>query len=84
MPHLQKLYRADDDCAASYAKLMAAHKSFGRYIAKERKTSRSAFARKLGITGAMLGHMEAGKRRWPIHRAELAVKLLTRREDWPD
>jgi DNA-binding transcriptional regulator YiaG len=81
---LQKLYDADDQCAASCKSLMSAHKAFGKYIAKNRKVSRSAFAKKLGITGAMLGHMEAGLRRWPIHRAELALKLLTRREDWPD
>lgn len=62
----------------------AAHHRFGRTIATNRKVSRSKFAAKLGVTGSMLALMEGGKRRWPMKRAELAVKLLTRREDWPD
>jgi hypothetical protein len=63
---------------------MAEHKRFGQMIAANRPLPRAAFAKKLGITGAMLALMETGKRRWPMARAELAVKLLTRREDWPD
>lgn len=61
-----------------------AHKRFGQTIATNRKVSRSQFAKKLGVTGSMLALMENGKRRWPIKRAELAVKLLTRRDNWPD
>jgi hypothetical protein len=70
--------------ARSDAALRKAHRSFGRMIAANRRTSRRAFAAKLGVTGAMLALMECGKRRWPIARAELAVRLLTRREQWPD
>jgi len=61
-----------------------AHRDFGKFIATNRKVSRSKFAHKLGVTGSMLALMESGKRRWPLKRAELAVKLLTRRENWPD
>lgn len=84
MTPLLRLQFANAECAKATARVTAAHKAFGRYIARTRRISRSAFARKLGITGAMLALMERGDRRWPMARAKLAVKLLTRREDWPD
>lgn len=81
---LIKLSEAEDEATDANRALADAHAQFGRAISGARKVSRRAFAKKLGITGAMLALMESGERRWPIKRAELAVKLLTRREDWPD
>lgn len=81
---LLNLQSAGEKCAIAEAKSAQAHKSFGRIIASQRKVSRARFARLLGVTGSMLALMETGKRRWPIARAKLAVRLLTRKEDWPD
>lgn len=41
------------------------------------------FAAGLGYTPAMVAMLETGKRPWPMNKAVLAVKLLTRREQWP-
>lgn len=81
---LLNLEYAGEKCADADARASKAHHAFGKIIAKERKQSRAEFARKLGVTGSMLALMETGKRRWPIRRAKLAVKLLTRRDNWPD
>lgn len=84
MTALLNLRAAESACSQAAKALAKAHRAFGRHIASSRRISRAAFAKKLGVTRSMLGLMEAGERRWPIARAELAVKLLTRREDWPD
>lgn len=81
---LSNLHLVAAECTKAAAATTAAHKSFGQIIAKERKQSRAEFARRLGVTGSMLALMEGGQRRWPIKRAKLAVRLLTRREEWPD
>lgn len=81
---LLNLHEAGKKCADTDARDARAHHAFGKIIAKERKQSRAEFARKLGVTGSMLALMETGKRRWPLARAKLAVKLLTRRDNWPD
>lgn len=59
---------------------------FGRALRAERRARdipRSRFAEQLGYTPTMLNYLESGKRRWPMTKAELAVKLLTRRAQWP-
>ncbi len=60
---------------------------FGASVRKERKRRKialKAFAADLGISPTMASYLEAGTREWTVERAELAVRLLTRREDWPD
>lgn len=81
---IQDLQLAEAHRVISAKEYAQSHKRFGRTIATNRKVSRSKFAQKLGVTGSMLALMEGGKRRWPMARAKLAVRLLTRREDWPD
>ena len=49
---------------------------------RQRKIPAARFARSLGVTLTALRSMEAGAVRWS--NPELAVRLLTRREDWPD
>lgn len=61
-------------------------RAFGRAIRRERRTRRiqmKRFAAGLGYTPAMVAMLETGKRPWPMNKAVLAVKLLTRREQWP-
>lgn len=81
---LSRLATADLGARDATASLAIAHEQFGESIATARRIPRAAFAKKLGVSGQMLALMESGRRRWPLKRAELAVKLLTRREDWPD
>lgn len=60
---------------------------FGQAIRKSRrarKISLRVFAKRLKVTHQMLSYMESGERRWTFDRAELAVKLLTRKDEWPD
>jgi ribosome-binding protein aMBF1 (putative translation factor) len=62
-------------------------KQFGVAIKRsrlKRNLSLRTFAKRLKITGQMLNYLETGQRRWTFERAELAVKLLTRKEEWPD
>lgn len=42
------------------------------------------FALGLGVTSTYAGYLEKNRREWSVERAELAIKLLTRRENWPD
>lgn len=51
---------------------------------RRRKIKLKDFASGLGVTPTMAAYMEGGIRPWGTKRAELAVKLLTRREQWPD
>lgn len=51
---------------------------------KRRKIPLKKMARGLGISPTYMSYLESGKREWSVARAELAVKLLTRREQWPD
>ncbi len=51
---------------------------------KSRKIKLKVFAGRLGISPTLLGYLEKNRRPWTVARAELAVKLLTRREQWPD
>lgn len=51
---------------------------------RRRKIKLKDFARNLGVTSTMVGFLERNKRPWSMDRAELAVKLLTRQEQWPD
>jgi hypothetical protein len=64
--HLASLQDANLGMWKAEATLLAEHRRFGQMIARQRKISRSAFARKLGITGAMLALMEDGERRWRV------------------
>lgn len=62
-------------------------KRFGAAIRSDRKRRKiplKVFARDLGCSTTMVSYLEAGSREWTVERAELAVKLLTRREQWPD
>lgn len=51
---------------------------------RRRKIKLKVFARGLDVTSTFAGMLEKNKRPWSIERAELAVKLLTRQEQWPD
>lgn len=69
------------------SELAQAWSEFSREFSAERRRRRipkSVFAGKLGVTGQMLAYLERGKRAWTVKRAELAIKLLTRREQWPN
>ncbi len=60
---------------------------FGRAIRADRRRRKirlKDFARGMGISPTYASYLESGKREWSIPRAELAVKLLTRREQWPE
>jgi len=60
---------------------------FGLAVAesrKARKMSRAALGRKLGYTGQMIALLERNERQWPMAKAEKAVRLLQRPEQWPD
>lgn len=62
-------------------------KKFGlsvRACRKSRGITPRQFAKSLGVTTAMLGMMEMGKRSWQMDRAEKAAKLLKRPVQWPD
>jgi hypothetical protein len=61
--------------------------AFGKSFKNERtrrRISLRTMGKRLKITGQMLNYLETGQRRWTFERAELAVKLLTRKEEWPD
>jgi hypothetical protein len=51
---------------------------------KRRKIKRAVFADLLGFTPTMLSYLEHGSRKWSLDKAELAVRLLTRRVQWPE
>jgi DNA-binding transcriptional regulator YiaG len=73
--------------AGANAVVLKAWKDFGKSIKHHRLSknlSLRTFAKRLKITGQMLNYLETGQRRWTFERAELAVKLLTRKEEWPD
>lgn len=62
-------------------------KEFGlsiRACRQKRRVSPRRLASHLGISPAMLGMMETGKRVWQMDRAEKAVQFLSRPEQWPD
>lgn len=62
-------------------------KRFGRQLREERKRrkiKREVFADLLGYTPTMLSYLEHGTRKWSLKQAELAVRLLTRRVQWPE
>jgi ribosome-binding protein aMBF1 (putative translation factor) len=62
-------------------------KQFGASVKRTRlarRISRKALARHLRCTTAMIGLMENGQRPWKMERAEKAVRLLNRPEQWPD
>jgi ribosome-binding protein aMBF1 (putative translation factor) len=62
-------------------------RAFSLTVRKERRARGIRlewFAKQLGYTRTMVSYLEAGQRRWPMEKAELAVKLLTRREEWPE
>lgn len=70
-----------------HAALKALWRQFGlsvRSDRRERKYSQKAFAIDLGVSSTMLAMMESGVRTWPSQRAEKAVQLLKRPEQWPD
>lgn len=72
---------------AKHAALGLLWKKFGtsiRQARRARKISLKRFAACMGYTAAMVAMLESGTRRWPMKKAELAVKLMTRREQWPD
>lgn len=72
---------------AKHAALTALWKKFGasiRHTREARCMSRARLAKALGITTAMMGMLEGGKRSWRMARAEKAARLLARPEQWPD
>ena len=73
--------------AGANAVVKKAWDDFGRSIRRERiarRLSLRTFAKRMKVTGQMLAYLERGERRWTHKRAQLAVKLLTRQEQWPD
>lgn len=59
----------------------------GPSIRKERRRRKiplKKFARNLRCSTTFVAYLEGGKRPWTLKRAEKAVKLLTRREQWPE
>lgn len=81
---LTSLVLAVDVRCRAELEVQRAQRRFGKAVASNRKVSPAAFARKLGIGVRELRMLEAGEKPWGLSGAELAVKLLTRREDWPD
>ena len=70
-----------------HASLRLLWAKFGIAIASARNArgmSRSALGRKLGYTGQMIALLERNERHWPMAKAEKAVHLLQRPEQWPD
>lgn len=63
-------------------------RKFGQSVRAARRArgiSLKAFAIDLGYTSSTMAAMlEAGERRWPAGKAERAVQLLKRPEQWPD
>ncbi len=56
-----------------------------RAARRARGISLKAFAIDLGYTSSTMAAMlESGDRRWPAGKAERAVQLLKRPEQWPD
>lgn len=55
-----------------------------RRVRIQRRVSPRRLASHLGISPAMLGMMETGKRVWQMDRAEKAVRFFSRPEQWPD
>lgn len=56
-----------------------------RSARRKRRISLKSFARHLGYTSAtMVAMLESGQRRWPAGKAEKAVAILKRPEQWPD
>jgi DNA-binding transcriptional regulator YiaG len=84
---LTGLHLRETIATAAQAVVIRAWKDFGKSIKHHRLSknlSLRTFAKRLKITGQMLNYLETGQRRWTFERAELAVKLLTRKEEWPD
>ncbi len=70
-----------------HAALKLLWRKFSHAMRDERRKRRiklKDFAEKMGISPTYLAYMESGLRPWTVERAELAVKLLTRREQWPN
>lgn len=71
-----------------HAAIDALWRKFGiaiRAARRARGISLKAFAIDLGYTSStMVALLEAGERRWPAGKAERAVQLLNRPEQWPD
>ena len=55
-----------------------------RHTRRERGISAKRLSRHLGVSPAMLGMLEKGKRTWSLKRAEKAAKFVSRPEQWPD
>lgn len=56
-----------------------------RSARRARRMSLKSFAVRLGYTSStMVAMLEAGERRWPVGKAEKAVAMLNRPEQWPD
>lgn len=84
---LNKITLAKAAEARRAQKIDAMWVKFGAAVRIERRTRKIPlkwFADQLGLTTAMVSYLEAGKRDWTLDRAELATRLLTRKEDWPD
>lgn len=72
---------------AKHAALEILWRKFGhaiRHARRERGISAKRLARHLGVSPAMLGMLEKGKRTWSLARAEKAAKFVSRPEQWPD
>lgn len=69
------------------AALLILWKKFGAEIASKRRAkgwSQGRLGKHLGYSGQMVALLEAGDRTWPMDKAEKAVRLMTRVEQWPD
>lgn len=70
-----------------HASVAGLWQKFGASIREDRKRRKiplKKFAGGLDISSTYCSYLESGKREWSVERAELAVKLLTRREQWPN
>ncbi len=87
MTPLAQLLAARHALAEAFFHDADCHVRFARWFRTERirrKIRLNQMARRLGYTSTMLMPLERGKRRWSTEKAQLAVKLLTRRDNWPD
>lgn len=85
--HINRMERAVNERLLAEAQEVGAWAGFSvafRAERERRKIRLRDMARRLGITAQMLSYLETGERRWKLAKAALAVKLLTRREQWPD
>jgi hypothetical protein len=78
---LTLVQRRIDRIEGNRADLAFLWKRFGHAVRETRRSRRiklADFAKGLSRTPTMCSYMEAGKRVWPLDKAKLAVKLLSK------